>query len=75
MSQGQRRRVALARLIIARQPFWLLDEPFVTLDAAAAACVASLIGNHLKRGGLAALTTHQPVEIPGAALRRLTLGA
>lgn len=74
LSQGQRRRVALTRLVSARQPLWLLDEPFVALDATATTRVAALIADHLQRGGLVVLTTHQPVEIPGAALRRLALG-
>lgn len=64
LSQGQKRRVALARLLLSRKPLWLLDEPFVALDTAAVQFVAGLIGAHLQRGGLAIMTTHQPVDIP-----------
>ena len=74
LSQGQKRRAALARLVNDRRPLWLLDEPFVALDAAATEVVASLVGAHLERGGLAVLTTHQPVEIPARRLRELSLG-
>ena len=57
-----------------QRPLWLLDEPFVALDTAAVELVASLIGAHLQRGGLAVLTTHQPVEIVGGVTRQLVLG-
>lgn len=74
LSQGQKRRVALARLVNEQRALWLLDEPFVALDAAAVELVASLIGAHLQRGGLAVLTTHQTVEIPAGTVRQLVLG-
>ena len=74
LSQGQKRRVALSRLVFDRRPLWLLDEPFVALDTAAVELVAGLIGAHLQRGGLAVLTTHQPVEIVGGITRQLVLG-
>jgi len=73
LSQGQKRRVALARLVHERRPLWLLDEPFVALDTTAVECVAGLIGVHLQRGGLAVLTTHQPVEIAAGTIRQLVL--
>ncbi len=73
LSQGQKRRVALARLVSERRPLWLLDEPFVALDVAAVDLVAGLIGVHLQRGGLAVLTTHQPVEIPAGTVHELVL--
>lgn len=73
LSQGQKRRVALARLVNERRPLWLLDEPFVALDVAAVELVAGLIGAHLQRGGLAVLTTHQPVEIAAGTVRQLVL--
>ena len=74
LSQGQKRRVALSRLVFDRRPLWLLDEPFVALDTAAVELVAGLIGAHLQRGGLAVLTTHQSVEIVGGITRQLVLG-
>jgi heme exporter protein A len=74
LSRGQKRRTALARLAVDRRALWLLDEPFTALDTAAVDEVAALIGAHLKDGGLAVLTTHQPVEIAAGAVRRLTLG-
>ena len=74
LSQGQKRRVALARLVNERRPLWLLDEPFVALDTAAVELVAGLIGAHLQRGGLAALTTHQAVDIAAGTVHRLVLG-
>lgn len=74
LSQGQKRRVALARLVNERKALWLLDEPFVALDSAAVELVAGLIGSHLQRGGLAVLTTHQPVDIPAGTIRQLVLG-
>ena len=74
LSQGQKRRVALARLVNERRALWLLDEPFVALDTAAVDLVAGLIGAHLQRGGLAVMTTHQPVDIPAGTVRQLVLG-
>jgi len=75
LSQGQKRRVALARLVNERRALWVLDEPYVALDTAAIELVAGLIGAHLQRGGLAVLTTHQPVEVAAGAVRELVLGA
>ncbi|MDR2625039.1 MAG: cytochrome c biogenesis heme-transporting ATPase CcmA [Zoogloeaceae bacterium] len=75
LSQGQKRRVALSRLARERRPLWILDEPFVALDTQAVAWLAGVIGAHLQRGGLAVMTTHQAVDIPAAATRRLRLGA
>ena len=75
LSRGQKRRVALARLVGERRALWLLDEPFVALDPDAVRLVAGQIGAHLRRGGLAVLTTHQPVEIAAGAVKQLVLDA
>jgi len=73
LSQGQKRRVALARLVKERRPLWILDEPFVALDVAAVDWLAGLISAHLQRGGLAVMTTHQLVDIPAGTVRELKL--
>ena len=73
LSQGQKRRVALARLVNERRALWILDEPYVALDAAAITLVAGLIGAHLQRGGLAVLTTHQAVAVAAGAIREVVL--
>lgn len=75
LSQGQKRRVALARLVHERRALWVLDEPYVGLDAPAMALIASLISAHLQRGGLAVLTTHQAVEVAAGQVRELLLEA
>jgi heme exporter protein A len=75
LSQGQKRRVALARLVNERRALWVLDEPYVALDAAAVDMVAGLVGAHLQRGGLAVLTTHQPVAVAAGTIRELRLGS
>ncbi|WP_301101703.1 cytochrome c biogenesis heme-transporting ATPase CcmA [Propionivibrio sp.] len=74
LSQGQKRRVALARLVNERRALWVLDEPYVALDPAAIELVAGLIGAHLQRGGLTVLTTHQAVNITAGTVRELRLG-
>ena len=73
LSQGQKRRVALARLVNERRALWVLDEPYVALDTAAIERVAGLIGAHLQRGGLVVLTTHQAVEMSAGAIRQWVL--
>lgn len=65
LSQGQRRRVALARLLLSRAKLWILDEPLTALDQAALQLVQTLIGGHLRQGGMVLLTTHQPIAIEG----------
>ena len=74
LSQGQKRRVALARLVTEKRPLWILDEPFVALDVAAVDWLAGIISGHLQRGGLAVMTTHQMVTIPAGQVRELRLG-
>jgi heme exporter protein A len=76
LSQGQKRRVALARLLYCPQkPLWILDEPFVALDAASVDQLASTITRQLQRGGMVIFSTHQEVELGGAAMRTIDLGA
>lgn len=65
LSQGQRRRCGLARLLLSRSaPLWVLDEPFNALDADACAWLAERLQDHLQRGGLLVLTSHQSVPLP-----------
>jgi heme exporter protein A len=73
LSAGQRRRVALARVLLARARLWLLDEPFTNLDAAGARAVAEMIAEHATGGGIVILTAHAELDLPGAAPRRLEL--
>lgn len=73
LSQGQKRRVALARLVKERRPLWVLDEPFVALDVLAVDWLAGIISGHLQRGGMAVMTTHQVVDIPAGTVRELRL--
>jgi heme exporter protein A len=73
LSAGQKRRLALARLVAAPRPIWLLDEPTAALDKAAEARLGELIGRHLEAGGIIVAATHQP--LPVAAAKRLSLGA
>ena len=69
LSAGQRRRVALARLLVAHRPLWLLDEPATALDAAAEATLARLIRSHLAGGGAVVAATHGPLDVPSRTLR------
>ncbi len=66
LSSGQRRRLALARLLAAPAPLWLLDEPSVGLDTASRRRLAEVIGEHRAKGGAVAVATHQDLDLPGA---------
>lgn len=65
LSQGQKRRVALARLMLQSAALWVLDEPFVALDLQAQALVADAISTHVERGGMALFTSHQAMDLRG----------
>jgi heme exporter protein A len=74
LSQGQRRRAALARLAVSEVlPLWILDEPFAALDAQAVEQVQSLAGEHLARGGMVVLTTHQDARIKAPSVTDINL--
>jgi heme exporter protein A len=66
LSAGQRRRVALARLLVARRPLWLLDEPTSALDTASQETLRLLLENHRENGGMIAATTHSPLFLRDA---------
>lgn len=73
LSAGQKRRLSMARLLLARRPLWLLDEPTTALDSQGQALFAQLLDDHLARGGLAVLATH--LDIAGRPPDRIiTLG-
>ena len=67
MSQGQKRRPALARLIASQAPLWVLDEPFVALDAKAVDGLRGLLAEHVTNGGMVLFTSHQPVALTSAS--------
>ena len=73
LSAGQRRRLALARLLVVPRPLWLLDEPTAALDAEATTTLVESIDAHVEEGGLAVVATHLPLGLTGA--QELRLGA
>jgi heme exporter protein A len=66
LSAGQRRRVALARLLVAHRPLWLLDEPSASLDAVSQGTLRGMIEAHRAGGGIVIATTHAPLGLTGA---------
>jgi len=74
LSQGQKRRVALARLLANDARVWILDEPFTALDVAAVQLLQEVIHRHVENGGMAIITTHQEVAMIGEHTRTVTLG-
>jgi heme exporter protein A len=63
LSAGQRRRVALARLLASRAPLWLLDEPTTALDSDSQAGLEQAIATHRTKGGMAMIATHAPIQL------------
>ncbi|MGA9853394.1 MAG: cytochrome c biogenesis heme-transporting ATPase CcmA [Gammaproteobacteria bacterium] len=74
LSMGQRRRTALARLLLARVSLWFLDEPLAGLDAAGVDLLAEMLKTHLAGGGLAVFATHQPLDLRPFPVKTLLLG-
>jgi heme exporter protein A len=72
LSAGQRRRVAMARVLAFRAALWLLDEPFTNLDAAGSALLSTLLADHVGAGGLALVVAHHELAL-AAPTRRLEL--
>ena len=72
LSAGQKRRLGLARVLLADRSVWLLDEPTVSLDRAAQMALTSAVAGHLAKGGLAVVATHGHLDLPNS--RELHLG-
>lgn len=71
LSAGQKRRVMLARLATRTTPLWVLDEPFTALDTKAVELLSALISEHVVGGGMAVLTSHQPMPLAGGQVVQL----
>jgi heme exporter protein A len=69
LSAGQRRRLALARLLASQRPLWLLDEPFAALDRSGQALVAQLMARHCGQGGIIIAATHDPLGLSNESLK------
>jgi heme exporter protein A len=74
LSFGQRRRVALASLLCTNTLLWILDEPLTGLDVHGVALLENLLKAHIDNGGMAVLTTHQPLSLEGANIHALRVG-
>jgi len=72
LSAGQQRRMAMAKLLVAWRPVWILDEPTAALDVDAEKMFAGLVTTHLARGGIAIAATHQPIGLEGVRELRMT---
>lgn len=74
LSAGQRKRVALSRLLIAERPIWVLDEPYTNLDTAGRDALDGLLGKHLAAGGICLMATHLAVAVPARRRLEIVLG-
>lgn len=73
-SAGQKRRLAMARLLLSRARVWILDEPFTALDPAGRTLVRDLLAEQVAGGGAAIMATHHDIAIEGATVHRLRIG-
>lgn len=74
LSAGQKRRAALARILLSNADLWLLDEPQTNLDAAGRRFVEAVIRGHVQQGGTAIVAAHQAMDLGSSIQSRLTLG-
>ena len=74
LSAGQKRRAALARILLSRAELWLLDEPQTNLDVAGRQAVEAAIRGHLGQGGTVVVAAHQALDLGSASVSRLKLG-
>ncbi len=74
LSAGQKRRLALARLLATDSLLWILDEPFTSLDKASMELFAGLFERHLERDGVIVITSHHDIVLPSREVQRLNLG-
>ena len=75
LSEGQKRRSALARLLACKTSLWLLDEVFTSLDTSAVTLMKSIIEEHLSGGGMAIVATHQELNLSAGSFARLELSS
>jgi heme exporter protein A len=75
LSEGERRRAALARLVAGRSSLWLLDEVLTSLDRMAVETIQLLIEDHLAAGGMAIVATHQELKLASGRSQRIELAA
>lgn len=73
-STGMKRRLALARIALSPAPLWLLDEPVYGLDDAAIGIFRDMLGQHLQRGGMAAIVSHDQKALTGLATKTIAMG-
>jgi len=73
LSAGQRRRLALSRLLASRAKLWILDEPLASLDDDGAALARELISEHLGNDGMAIIATHQEMSLSAGQMQRIEL--
>ncbi|MDZ7786814.1 MAG: cytochrome c biogenesis heme-transporting ATPase CcmA [Halofilum sp. (in: g-proteobacteria)] len=74
LSAGQVRRAALARLLVAPTPLWLLDEPLTALDADGKRVLERLLADHAAAGGMILISTHHPLDLADTGAQRIRLG-
>jgi heme exporter protein A len=75
LSAGQRRRLALARLLCTKKRLWILDEPFTSLDRASIRLFEQFIEHHVERGGMVVMTSHHDTSLPDAIVQRIDLSS
>ena len=73
LSEGQRRRLALARLNVCDTALWILDEVLTSLDKAAVTLIKAMIEKHLANGGVAIIATHQELDLQTGSVQRVEL--
>ncbi len=75
LSQGQKRRAALARLLVSKARLWILDEPFNALDRSSVDVLRAIFSGHLANQGIIVLTTHQEVALDATTVKQIKLGS
>ncbi|MBA3356972.1 MAG: cytochrome c biogenesis heme-transporting ATPase CcmA [Pyrinomonadaceae bacterium] len=75
LSEGQRRRTALARLMTCETSLWVLDEVLTSLDSSAVRFVTSLLEEHLNKGGIAVVATHHELDLSANSYQQLNLAS
>jgi heme exporter protein A len=73
LSAGQKRRLAMARMVVTEAQVWIMDEPFTSLDKASMAMFQTMFEEHLDKGGVIVMTSHHDIEMPDSDVVRLNL--